>query len=126
MLKLNLIILIIFLSASVNETFACTKYFHRKGYSCFDIMNMFSLNYDQLIALNPGLNCYNLRYDQQICVYGFVNQPVFCNRRYYAKIRDSCHSIVRHLGVGLNRLMRCNNRLNCASTYFTPGQVLYY
>ncbi len=88
-------------------------------------MDMFALNYQQLMSLNPRLDCNNLRYDQPICVSGHANQPVFCNRKYYARPRDSCNSIMKFYGVSLSRLIRCNQRLNCNS-YLAPGQVVLF
>jgi hypothetical protein len=114
MLKFTLIILA-FLAILSNETLACTKYFNRKSYTCWYIMDLYGLNYQQLISLNPGLDCYNMRYDQPICVSGHANQPIFCNRKHYTRPRDTCYTIVRYYGVSMTRLQRCNPMLNCAS-----------
>ena len=124
MLKYTLLALTILVIFSNNAN-ACTKYFNRKSYTCWYIMDMHGLNYQQLMSLNPGLDCYNLRYDQPICVSGFANQPIFCNRKHVARPRDTCNSIIRYYGLSLTRLQRCNPMLNCA-TYLPNRQIILF
>ncbi len=124
MLKLTIFTLAI-LAVLSNESFACTKYFQRKSYTCWYIMDMYGLNYQQLISLNPGLDCYNLRYDQRVCVSGNANQPIFCNRKHVSRPRDTCNSIIRYYGISMSRLQRCNPMLNCAS-YLPQRQIILF
>ena len=104
----------------------CTKVFHRKNYDCNYILDMFSITYTQLLKLNPNVDCYNLRFDQPICVDGYTIKDPFCQMKYIAKTRDTCNTIVIYLGIGLQRLSKCNPGINCGAIYFSTGQIIYY
>lgn len=86
----------------------------RPGDTLGDIAFRFNISTDDLIEANPGINPYNLRIGQVICI-PLATPPVVCppgTVTYTIRRGDTFYSIARRFNTTVDALIRTNPNIN--------------
>jgi hypothetical protein len=99
-----------------SQTPACTKeYIVQPGDICStDVWQRFGLTEQELLALNPGLNCSALHPRQQLCVASSLLERSPClKQQAYIPTNATCASIAAEARLTIPNLHRLNPNLDC-------------
>ncbi|KAK9839101.1 hypothetical protein WJX74_009550 [Apatococcus lobatus] len=94
----------------------CQKYYRvQSGDTCWALRTKRLLSQQELLSLNPGLNCTNLKIDQQLCLPDSPQSSVNCTRFLEIQSGDTCWALAGNNRVTLDQFKQMNPRLDCAS-----------
>jgi peptidoglycan endopeptidase LytF len=87
------------------------------GDYCYKIAEKSGLSLNQLLSLNPGLNCDNLQIGSRVCLARNSTRPpaTQCSKGYRIQSGDYCYKIAKKNGLSLEQLLDMNPRLNCTN-----------
>lgn len=89
-------------------------YFIKPGDTLYNIAQFFNVSLDDLLEANPGINPYDLRIGQVICI-PLATPPVTCPpgaRSYIIKPGDTFYALARRFNTTVESLINLNPNIN--------------
>ena len=85
------------------------------GDLCWKLSADYGLTVLQLQALNPGINCDNLKIGASLCLKGGSSSSAkgVCTRKHRAVLGESCWSIASDNGMQLSQFLAYNEGIKC-------------
>jgi hypothetical protein len=115
--------------AAVNISECANIYEIFEGDSCENIVLAFKTTLDNLIELNPDLDCENLTMGDEICVTHDTNMTAnqtakagICAQYYTAMNGDTCLLVAQAFKTDVNTLVQLNPGLTCPN--LSENQIL--